>query len=103
MLPEVISNNLASLQPNRVRYTKSVFIEFTPEGARVATDPCSAAIRSRRRFSYEEVDDFLTHPTRWKRKLKSDVFDLLVRMHELALILRARRFQRGSLELSLLD
>ena len=34
MLPEIISNNLASLQPNRVRYAKSVFIEFTAEGAR---------------------------------------------------------------------
>ena len=101
MLPEVISNNLASLQPNRVRYTKSAFIEFTPEGARLTTEPCSGAIRSRRRFSYEEVDDFLTHPTRWNRKLKSEVFELLGRMHELALILRARRFQRGSLELSL--
>ena len=101
MLPEVISNNLASLQPNRVRYTKSVFIEFTPEGARLATDFHSGAIRSRRRFSYEEVDDFLTHPTQWKRKLKPHVFELLGRMHELALILRARRFHRGSLELSL--
>ena len=33
MLPEIISNNLASLQPHKVRYTKTCFIEFTPEGA----------------------------------------------------------------------
>ena len=32
MLPELISNGLASLQPDRVRYTKTVFIEFTSRG-----------------------------------------------------------------------
>ena len=59
MLPEIISNNLASLQPQKVRYTKTAFIEFTPEGARVAVDLHTAAIKSRRRFSYEEVDEYL--------------------------------------------
>ena len=101
MLPEIVSNNLASLQPNRVRYTKTVFMEFTPEGTRVGTDPCSAAIRSCRRLTYEEVDDYLAHPAKWKRKLQPAVFDLLGHMHELAMILRARRFQRGALELSM--
>ena len=32
MLPEVISNGLASLQPGKVRYTKSAIMEFTAEG-----------------------------------------------------------------------
>src|SRR5690606_22228083 len=32
MLPEVISNGLASLQEQKVRFTKSAFIEFNPEG-----------------------------------------------------------------------
>jgi ribonuclease R len=101
MLPEIISNNLASLQPNRVRYTKTVFIEFTPEGVRVAVDPCSAAIRSSRRFTYEEVDEYLADPAGWKKKLMPEVHALLGRMHTLAMILRARRFTRGALELSL--
>ena len=101
MLPEIISNNLASLQPDRVRYTKSVFIDFTAEGTRIHTETCAGAIRSQRRFTYEEVDDYLQNSARWKRKLKPNVHDLLGRMHELAAILRARRFQRGSLELSL--
>ena len=38
MLPELISNGLASLQPDRVRYTKTVFIEFSPEGIPVGVD-----------------------------------------------------------------
>jgi len=101
MLPEIISNNLASLQPNRVRYTKTVFIEFTAEGARVASDPCAAAIRSARRFTYEEVDEYLADPKAWQKKLTPEVHSLLGRMHTLAMILRARRFARGSLELTL--
>jgi len=101
MLPEIISNNLASLQPNRVRYTKTVFIEFTAEGARVASDPCAAAIRSARRFTYEEVDEYLADPRGWQKKLSPEVHGLLGRMHKLAMILRERRFASGSLELTL--
>ncbi len=33
MLPELISNGLASLQPGKVRYTKSAVMEFTRRGA----------------------------------------------------------------------
>ena len=101
MLPEVISNHLASLQPDQVRYTKTAFIEFTEEGARVATKFCSGAIQSKRRFSYEEVDDYLENPLAWRRKLTPEVYQLLKRMHQLAMILRRRRYERGSLELSL--
>ena len=101
MLPEIISNNLASLQPDRVRYTKTAFIEFTPDGARVATEICSAAIRSKWRFTYEEVDDYLERPHVWKRKLPAEVFRLLGRMHRLAMIQRRRRMERGSLELTM--
>jgi hypothetical protein len=34
MLPEIISNNLASLQPDRVRYAITARIEFTADGVR---------------------------------------------------------------------
>ncbi|MGB6042999.1 MAG: ribonuclease R [Pirellulales bacterium] len=101
MLPETISNNLASLQPDRVRYTKTAFIEFTPDGVRIATELCAGAIRSKRRFAYEEVDDYLANPTEWRERLKPDVYELLGRMYTLAMILRRRRFDRGSLELSM--
>ncbi|MBX3411418.1 MAG: ribonuclease R [Pirellulales bacterium] len=101
MLPEVISNGLASLQPDRVRYTKTCYIEFTADGAPVAVDLHSAAIKSCRRFTYEEVDDYLADPEIWREKLIPEVHELLGRMHELAMTLRARRRRRGSLELSM--
>ncbi|PQO42863.1 ribonuclease R [Blastopirellula marina] len=101
MLPETISNNLASLQPDRVRYTRTAIIEFTPEGARVHTEVCKGAIRSKRRFAYEEVDEYLADREPWKEKLTPEVHALLGRMHELAMMLRKRRFARGSMELSM--
>jgi ribonuclease R len=101
MLPEVISNHLASLQPNQMRYTKTAFIEYTADGARVATDFCAAAIRSRRRFAYEEVDQLLADRPAWRVKLGPEVYRLVDDMHRLAMILRERRLARGSIELSL--
>jgi len=101
MLPEIISNSLASLQPDRVRYAKTAVIEFTADGARVGTDLFQSAIRSSRRFTYEEVDDYLARPAKWNRKLTPEVFALLNRMHTLAMILRDRRMRRGALELTI--
>jgi len=101
MLPESVSNGLASLQPGRVRYTKTAFLEFSEDGAHIATDVHSAAISSKRRFTYEEVDDYLEDPSRWQEKLTPEVFRLLGEMHALAMILRRRRVERGSLELTM--
>jgi ribonuclease R len=101
MLPEVISNNLASLQPNRVRYTLSALMEFTADGAYVAGEVKRSAIKSCRRFTYEEVDEWLADRQAWRDKLDPPVWELLARMHELAMILRGRRLEGGSIELAL--
>ncbi len=101
MLPEVISNNLASLQPDRIRYSMTAIIEFTADGAPVATDLHRGAIKSCHRFNYEEIDDYLERDQPWKKKLTPDVFELVRNMHSLAMILRKRRMKRGSIDLSL--
>ncbi len=101
MLPEAISNSLASLQPRKVRYAKSVRMEFTPEGICVDREICAAAIRSNRRLSYEQVDAFLADPEPWRRKWGRNVCRLLSDMHQLAMILRGRRLDHGALELTM--
>jgi ribonuclease R len=101
MLPEVISNGLASLQPDKVRYTKSAVMEFTPEGQRVSTELHSAAIKSTKRLTYEQVDEFLGDREGTQRKLGAKVWALLGRMHTLAMILRKRRIEQGALELDM--
>ena len=101
MLPEIISNNLASLQPDRKRYATTAIIEFNAEGIPIATDVKKTVIRSCRRFTYEEIDDFLDNRSKWQETLDKDVYVLLERMHELAMLLRGRRLEHGSLEVGL--
>ena len=101
MLPEMISNGLASLQPGKVRYTKTAFLEFTADGLRMAAELHSAAIRSRKRLTYEQVDGSSPIRGTLRRKLGPAVCELLGRMRELAAILRRRRMARGALELAM--
>ncbi len=101
MLPELISNGLASLQQGRVRFVKTARLDFTPTGQLAHASFCEAAIRVRRRFHYEEVGAFLEAPAAEKPELDEELAGLLLGMRDLALILQKRRFKRGSLELSM--
>ena len=101
MLPEIVSNNLASLQPDRVRYARTCWIEFSADGIPVHAEEERSAIKSQRRFSYEEVDVFLADPDTPAVKMTGEVRSLLGRMRDLARMLRSRRMARGSLELAM--
>ncbi len=101
MLPEVISNSLASLQPDKVRLTKSVWIEMTEDGIPVDVEIKRSAIRSDARLDYEEVTEFIADPEPFRKKYAPDVFRLLSDMYTLAMILRDRRMKRGALELTM--
>lgn len=101
MLPELISNNLASLQPDRIRYTMSAVIEFTEDGIPVSTDLHRGAIKSAHRFNYMEIDEYLEDDKPWRERLSLPVFKLVREMHTLAMKLRKRRMDRGSIDLNL--
>jgi ribonuclease R len=112
MFPELISNSLASLQQGKVRYVKSVLIDFTPAGQKTGARFANAAIRVRRRFTYERVGAILAaHEGQTPRqahgsqpagaRLEPEVLALLLRMRDLARILRRRRLRRGALELNM--
>jgi ribonuclease R len=108
MFPEIISNSLASLQQERVRYVKSAFIDFTPAGQKTHVRFSNAAINVSKRFTYEQVSKILRESTTEDRESKemgsvprTAILDLLFRMRELAMILRKRRLRRGALELNM--
>jgi ribonuclease R len=101
MLPETISNSLASLQQGKVRFTKSVLIEFTAEGTPIHTEFQNSAIKVSRRFAYEQVMPVIEDPEQFRGRISAKVRQLLSWMHELAMVLRGRRFEAGSLELYL--
>jgi len=101
MLPEVISNGLASLQQGQLRYTKSVFIDFAADGSVRGAKVAATVIRTARRFAYEEVMPIVEQPERQYPDVAEPVKQLLLRMHELAMLLRQRRFAQGALRMGI--
>lgn len=101
MLPEIISNHLASLQPHKNRLTKTVLIEMDDAGTVLHTEVFNSVIHNHQRLTYEQVDQFLADREDWKKRLKPEIHQLLADMHELAMVLRRRRLTQGALELSL--
>jgi ribonuclease R len=101
MFPEIISNSLASLQQGRLRYVKSVLIDFTPQGQKTAVRFANGAIRVRRRFTYEQVSEWLDSRESRDRKIEPEIQEMLLHMRDFALILRKRRIRRGALELNM--
>lgn len=101
MLPELISNGLASLQQDQVRYTKTAFIEFDETGTVVGADVANSAIKVTRRFAYEEVMPILNNPKKEFANVTPEVRKLLQDMFELAMLLRRRRFAHGALQMGI--
>ena len=93
MLPERLSNGVCSLNPGVDRLTHSVFIEFDKSGRARNAHFAKTAIRSAKRLTYKEAYAIL--------QAKPDG-ELSRRLHtawELALLLRRKRFEQGSLDL----
>ncbi len=101
MLPEVISNGLASLQEGQVRYTKSVFIEFDSDGNLLGAELANTVIRVSKRFAYEDVMPLINEPESARGKASAIVLKLLQKMHTLAMILRKKRFAEGALQMGI--
>jgi ribonuclease R len=84
-------------------------MDFTPAGQRTATRFAQGAIKVRRRFTYEQVSAILQEhqpgkavaDQRHSARVEPTVLALLLRMRDLALILRRRRLKRGALELNM--
>jgi ribonuclease R len=103
MIPEIISNHLASLQPDRTRLVKTVEIEITDDLTVTHSEVHNAAIHSDMRLNYEQVDQFLADPERFREQWGPEICDLLSRMHALAMKVRESRFRRGSLSMDMPD
>ena len=101
MIPEVLSNDVCSLRPNRKRLAHSVIINFDERGKAIDWKIVDSVIRSQAKLSYEEVQDYFNSQKvtpRIKRVTKS-----LTLARQLAKILTERRMAEGSLDFDLPD
>jgi ribonuclease R len=99
MLPEVLSNDICSLRPNRRRLAHSVIIDFDQKGKPLTWQVKDTVIRSRAKLSYEEVQEFFNSQTATPRIKR--VADSLRLARELARLLTKRRETNGSLDFDL--
>ncbi|HUT63935.1 MAG TPA: ribonuclease R [Anaerolineae bacterium] len=102
MLPERLSNDLCSLNPNMDRLTKSVTAIIDRNGTLVSYEIANSVINSNMRLSYEQVQAYLDSG---QNNGASDIFpevaNALTALSELTDLLSAHREERGSLDLEI--
>lgn len=91
MLPEVLSNGICSLKPNRDRLAFSVFITITKQAKIIDYRLVKTVINNKRRFSYEDVHEIL-------QSGQGDYAEILIKMHKLSQILLKNRLKEGSID-----
>jgi ribonuclease R len=91
MLPEKLSNQICSLVPNGDRLTYSVIAEITPRGRIIDYKINKTIINSKKRFTYEEVQQIIT-------KEEGDFADDIIQLNKIAIILRNKRMSEGSFD-----
>lgn len=95
MLPGALSENLCSLKPNVNRLTVTVFMDFDQAGEMVHYRIAKTVIKSAKRFTYKMARKVLDG------KLKSPHKEKLELMQELCLVLKKKRYDRGSVEFAM--
>lgn len=91
MLPEELSNGICSLNPNEDRLTYSVIVEMTPRGKILSHQISKTVINSKRRFTYEEVQQILENKN-------GEFAEEILQLDKLAKILRRKRMTTGSFD-----
>lgn len=98
MLPEILSNEVCSLQPDVPRLTKTAFLTYDQHGRVVETRLTSSMIQSAARLAYPQVSAALEgRPA----TIAPRVLTLLKRADALARRIHQRRLKDGMLVLSL--
>ena len=97
MLPEELCNGVCSLVPNEDRLAFSVFMTFDRNGEMVKREFAKSVIRSKARFTYEQVMDMISRSSSGSRNSRESRTVLAI--NALAQQLRAKRFAAGALDL----
>lgn len=90
MLPERLCNNICSLRPNEDKLAYSVVFHIDEFGEVKDYEICRTVINSNRRFAYEEAQQVIETG-------EGDYVQEILKLNELAKILRAKRFAKGAI------
>ena len=90
MLPERLCNNICSLRPNEDKLSYSVVFQLDEFAEVKSYEICRTVINSNRRFAYEEAQTIIESG-------EGDYATELLKLNELAKILRVKRFAKGAI------
>jgi len=90
MLPERLSNFICSLRPNEEKLCFSAVFEMNDTAEIISQWFGRTVILSKRRFTYEEAQQVI-------ETQKGDMRDEILKLHELAQLLRSNRFKSGAI------
>ena len=99
MLPEQLSNGVCSLVPGQDRLAFSAFLTFDAKGNCVARRFAKSVIRSKARFTYEQVMDVIAGRAVAPRPPSPTARKAILAINELAQQLRRNRFAAGALDM----
>ena len=100
MLPEELCNGVCSLVPNEDRLAFSVFMTFDKNGEMVKREFVKSIIRSKARFTYEQVMAVISRSSSGSRNSRvSRESRTILAINALAQQLRTKRFAAGALDL----
>ncbi len=100
MLPEVLCNDLCSLNAECAKLTLSVIMQIDAEGNIKSYRLCEGIIKSKGRMTYTEINKLLNGDIATRYNL-FDVAYHFENMRTLALILRDKRIRKGSLDFNI--
>nr|CTP80735.1 BMA-DISL-2 [Brugia malayi] len=107
MLPQMLCEELCSLNPDVDRLTFSVVWKINDQGEIFDEWFGRTIIRSCCKLSYEHAQDFIVHPEKdfvsselpkiFNGKKSDEVKEAVLRLNKIAVILRKKRFENGSI------
>lgn len=98
MLPVKLSNGVCSLNPKVDRLTLSCNMEIDKSGKVVNHEIYESIVKTTERMTYRDVSNILENEDKELINKYSYLVDTFKNMEELALILRKRRIDRGSID-----
>lgn len=100
MLPEILSNELCSINPGQDRMALVSDVEINAQGEIVKNEAYPAVINSKRRYSYDEVNGWFNKTNKLENDSDS-IKSMLDQARDLAVILRTMKHKRGYIEFEL--
>ncbi|MDO9547699.1 MAG: ribonuclease R [Candidatus Marinimicrobia bacterium] len=91
MLPERISNEICSLEPDKDKLTMSMIMTIDQVGIVLDYRISPSIIRSVQRFNYQEVQEIIDRKS-------GPHCETILKLHQLSMLLRTKRFEAGSID-----